>query len=523
MAPEVIRRPDGGYSEGYSFVSPSILLSNDNIIGEDSVLDLAQFNIQAIGEQESKENGAQFAVKIVSQRWAGQAAREAQILASCQEHKNIVRLVDVYQDRFHIYLIMELLKGDELLTKIKKSKHFTEAEASRIASKVFSAVRYLHHKNIVHRDLKPENIIFESNEDKADLRLIDFGFARFLTPSPSTNAARPLLSNRPLTTPCYTLHYAAPEVLDRAPGPPLPAAQVPLTRDEEETTTAAEMLASGGDVLPQYNEQCDLWSLGVVIYVMLCGRAPFHARTKYESASDIMRRIRNAEFSFDGIEWAAVSDDAKDLISGLLTINPEERLTVDEAVDHPWLQKTCTSSDATLATPNVLNNENVGNAFGETFRAFLTVNREGFHLSDVNNAPLAQRRRRKQRVSSDDSGYTSSVGTTTAGGQAVSSLCSITPPSSLKLSPATPFQSGEQHFLGLPGSNKKRKLLTLVEELPSATNSANVSSSPPGDGPDFSRLPPAFHNYRESPESIRSTTDFLLEPKMPPSDDSTSN
>lgn len=111
------------------------------------------------------------------------------------------------------------------------------------------------------------------------MRLIDFGFARFL---PS--------AGKPLTTPCYTLHYAAPEVL-----------LCPL---------------NDGDLLPQYNQQCDLWSLGVIVYTMLCGQVPFTVRTKYESASDIMKRIQNAEFSFDSAEWQHVSSEAKDLIAG---------------------------------------------------------------------------------------------------------------------------------------------------------------------------------------------------------------
>lgn len=131
-----------------------------------------------------------------------------------------------------------------------------------------------------------QNIIFESDDTRADLRLIDFGFARLL---PS--------AGMPLTTPCYTLHYAAPEVLDRCP---------------------LNKMSNDQDFLPQYNQQCDLWSLGVIIYIMLSGHVPFHVRNKYESATDIMKRIQNAEFAFDGAEWAAVSEDAKDLIAGKL-------------------------------------------------------------------------------------------------------------------------------------------------------------------------------------------------------------
>lgn len=103
-----------------------------------------------------KETNAEYAVKIVSQRFVLQASREAQILSVCQEHRNVVKLYDVLQDQFHIYLVMELLRGPELLTKIRQSKQFTESEASRIARKLVSAVKFLHAKGIVHRDLKPE-------------------------------------------------------------------------------------------------------------------------------------------------------------------------------------------------------------------------------------------------------------------------------------------------------------------------------------------------------------------------------
>lgn len=103
-----------------------------------------------------------------------------------------------------MYLVLELLRGPELLTRIRQSSSFTEAEAARIMRRLVSALRYLHTKGIVHRDLKPENIIFDGAGADADLRLVDFGFARSLGSA-----------GHPLTTPCYTLHYAAPEVLHK--------------------------------------------------------------------------------------------------------------------------------------------------------------------------------------------------------------------------------------------------------------------------------------------------------------------
>ncbi|WKX91544.1 hypothetical protein Q1695_009960 [Nippostrongylus brasiliensis] len=219
-----------------------------------------------------------------------------------------------------------------------------------------SAVGFLHSKRIVHRDLKPENILFESEDSNARLRLVDFGFARLL----------PTCVEQQLKTPCFTLQYAAPEVLDL------------------------------GDTLPEYNEQCDLWSLGVVLFTMLSGQVPFHARSKTESATEIMQRIRKAEFSFEGDAWRAVSVEAKQLINGLLTVDPKKRLSMQELSRHAWLHSSSASLTTPLQTPNVLPSF-AGETFNETLQAFLTANRDGFHLMEVDAAPLMKRRGLKRQ------------------------------------------------------------------------------------------------------------------------------
>ncbi|PIO66796.1 hypothetical protein TELCIR_11478 [Teladorsagia circumcincta] len=166
-------------------------------------------------------------------------------------------------------------------------------------------------------------------------------------------------------TPCFTLQYAAPEVLDL------------------------------GDTLPEYNEQCDLWSLGVILFTMLSGQVPFHARSKTESATDIMQRIRKAEFSFETDAWRAVSTEAKQLINGLLTVDPKKRLSMQELSRHAWLNSS-SSLETPLQTPNVLPSF-AGETFNETLQAFLTANRDGFHLMDVEAAPLMKRRGLKRQ------------------------------------------------------------------------------------------------------------------------------
>ncbi|KJH51815.1 kinase domain protein [Dictyocaulus viviparus] len=371
---------------GYSYVSPSVMFTNNNVIGEELMQEdiqallanssffikykldrtekgyLGRGSFSVVRRCERIEDGALFAVKIVSQRFATQAQRETKILEMVKGHVNIVRLIDVHSDPLHFYIVMELLTGQELLVRLRKLEKFTEAaEAADIMRQLVSAVGYLHAKRIVHRDLKPENIIFESEDSMARLRLVDFGFARLLP----TCVEQQLKSVYRKMTPCFTLQYAAPEVLDV------------------------------GDTLPEYNEQCDLWSLGVVLFTMLSGQVPFHARSKAESATEIMQRIRKAQFSFEGEGWRAVSAEAKQLINGLLTVDPKKRLSMKELSQHVWLHSSA-SLETPLQTPNILPSS-AGETFNETLQAFLTANRDGFHLMDVDAAPLMKRRGLKRQ------------------------------------------------------------------------------------------------------------------------------
>uniref|UniRef100_A0A0N5AVM8 Ribosomal protein S6 kinase n=1 Tax=Syphacia muris TaxID=451379 RepID=A0A0N5AVM8_9BILA len=362
---------------GYSFVSPSVIFSNNNVIGEECLAEdfqkllsvspffskykldrsndgfLGRGSFSVCRRCERLSDGAVFCVKIVSQRFQAQATREATILSLVCGHPNIVKLIETISDSLHIYLVMELLEGGELLSRIRKMETFTEAKAAKIMKQLVSAVAFLHFKNIVHRDLKPENILFDSKDSDAKLRLVDFGFARIL---PSTNAN--------LTTPCFTLHYAAPEVFEQ------------------------------DDQLPQYNEQCDLWSLGVILYTMLSGNVPFHAHSKDESASDIMLRIRKAQFSFDGHQWSGISLEAKKLITSLLTVDPNKRLSIEELQRHPWLMNYSNYCEAPLQTPTTLVH---CETFNETLNAFLSANRDGFQLMEVAAAPLLKRRGLKRK------------------------------------------------------------------------------------------------------------------------------
>jgi ribosomal protein S6 kinase alpha-5 len=273
-----------------------------------------------------KATGDQYAVKIVSKRH--RPMREVSILQLCQGHPNIVTLHEVLNDELHIYLVMEVLGGGELLERLRRESGLTEARASSIFLQLVHAVQAMHSKRVVHRDLKPENLLFTSRADDATLKVIDFGFACVL---PET---------RTLTTPCYTLAYAAPEVLSTRPG--------------------------GG-----YNDSCDLWSLGVILYTMLCGHAPFYGQSL--STEEIMERIQSGQFSLDGPEWEGISPSARHLIEGLLTVDADSRLTLGGVLGHPWLTP-ATAPATPLLTSCVLGREKgTASAIKHTFHAFHQV------------------------------------------------------------------------------------------------------------------------------------------------------
>lgn len=397
--------------KGYSYVAPSVLFSK-NVISDDllkpvnrhdNTSDLLKcrlndspffqqydidLNEQILGDGSfsvcrrciQKSTGKEFAVKIVSRKT--DCTQEINLLRACQSHPNIVSLYDVVIDEGYTYLVFELLKGGELLDRIRKKSKFCESEASLILRKLVSAVGFMHSRGVVHRDLKPENLLFTSMDDSAEIKVVDFGFARLKE------------EKEPLHTPCFTLHYAAPEVLN-------------------------------GDSRG-YDENCDLWSLGVILYTMLCGRAPFHARSCDDSALAVMTRIKSGEFSFSSAAWAGVSQEAKAVVQGLLTVNPNQRLRMIDLRNNSWVQGCQNFPQTPLVTPDVLlSSTSAEKGLQTTFNAFHKAQKEGFRLQDVLTAKLAQRRRLKKSSSDNNS----------------SSSSSFTSEGSLKSAPSTPVTS----------------------------------------------------------------------------------
>lgn len=435
--------------KGYSYVAPSVLFSK-NVISDDLLkpviraddtaalaecrlnnspffqafeIDLSE---QILGDGSfsvcrrcvEKTTGKEYAVKIVSRKT--DCTQEINLLRACQGHPNIVNLHRVYMDEGYTYLVLELLEGGELLDRIRKKSKFTECEASGILRKLVSAVSFMHSHGVVHRDLKPENLLFTSNNDNAEIKVVDFGFARLKQ------------EKEPMHTPCFTLHYAAPEVLN-------------------------------GDS-KGYDENCDLWSLGVILYTMLCGKAPFHANSRDDSAAAVMSRIKSGEFSFSAPSWNGVSNEAKSVVQGLLTVNPNQRLRMNDLKNNGWVQGSQSIPQTPLMTPDILlSSTSAEKTLQTTFSAFHKAEREGFRLQDVLSAKLAQRRRLKKSSSDNNS-----------------SSSSFTSESSLKSGTSTPSTSRQEPSLEKKNDEKKEDVFSFGENRVSEylrTMSDNPSGS----------------------------------------------
>mmetsp|Transcript_14053 Transcript_14053/g.16451 ORF Transcript_14053/g.16451 Transcript_14053/m.16451 type:complete len:529 (+) Transcript_14053:442-2028(+) len=213
------------------------------------------------------------------------------------DHPNIVKLHDVFETDSHLYIVMELCTGGELFDYITRKQSFSEGEAANLLQQILGALAYLHEKNIAHRDLKPENFLFKAKHDKSVLKIIDFGLSRFYT---SSNEGF-------MKTRVGTPYYIAPEVLAK-----------------------------------QYDLACDMWSVGVIMYILLCGYPPFWG----DSEKEIFARIKRGRFDFPPEEWNLVSVDAKNLIKKMLETDPTKRITAKEALMDPWM---CIERNKTLA------------------------------------------------------------------------------------------------------------------------------------------------------------------------------
>ena len=207
-------------------------------------------------------------------------------LLKALDHPNIIKLFDCYQDKRYYYMVEEYCSGGDLFDYIQKEKFFTERKAGTIFNQLLSAVNHLHKKRIVHRDLKPENIVLiEEKDQDVFIKLIDFGTS--IT-----------IKGKNLTQELGTIYYIAPEVF-----------------------------------MNNYNEKADIWSCGIILYTMLCGHPPFCGNKE----NIIKSKILHSKLTFPTKEFKSVSKEAIEYIKHLLSYNPEQRPTAEEALTNKWL------------------------------------------------------------------------------------------------------------------------------------------------------------------------------------------
>ena len=211
---------------------------------------------------------------------------EVSVLRSL-DHPNILKLYECYQDKFSYCIVTELCTGGELFERITSQQHLPEAVAADYIRQILSCLLYIHEKGIVHRDLKPENFLLSDTSAMANLKLIDFGTSTHFTPGEF------------LTYKIGTIYYLSPEVIDR-----------------------------------HYNEKCDIWSAGAILYTMLCGSPPFPGKKD----SEIMRNIQKGTFSLTGGVWNTISAGAKDLLVKMMNKDIGKRLSAREALSHSWIR-----------------------------------------------------------------------------------------------------------------------------------------------------------------------------------------
>ncbi|KAJ1692686.1 hypothetical protein LUZ63_009384 [Rhynchospora breviuscula] len=238
--------------------------------------------------------GQTVAVKIISKAKMTTAIsiedvrREVKILKALSGHQNLIKFYDACEDGLNVYIVMELCEGGELLDRIlARGGRYSEEDAKSIVVQILNVVAFCHLQGVVHRDLKPENFLFTTRDESAPMKLIDFGLSDFIRPDERLNDI------------VGSAYYVAPEVLHRS-----------------------------------YSIEADIWSIGVITYILLCGSRPFWARTE----SGIFRSVLRADPNFDDSPWPTVSPEAKDFVKRFLNKDYRKRMTAVQALTHPWLR-----------------------------------------------------------------------------------------------------------------------------------------------------------------------------------------
>lgn len=271
-------------------IFPSEGVFDESYLLKDEVLGEGKFAI--VYKAQHKRDKSYVAVKIVKKKKLPNEVKhslrkETEILQQLN-HPHILKLVDVYEDPEDCYLVTELMKGGDLYNNIASKHHYSESGVKSICKKLFRAISYCHECKIAHRDLKPENILLADPNDDTNVKIADFGFAKY-----SAN-------NYSLSTQLGTHGYAAPEIVKGQ----------------------------------RYGTKVDMWSLGVIMYILLCGDHPFAAEDKAKTST----MVRKGIVRYDSVHWDKLSNEATSLVRNLLKFDPSKRFSAENALNSNWIQ-----------------------------------------------------------------------------------------------------------------------------------------------------------------------------------------
>uniref|UniRef100_A0AAQ5XPW1 Ribosomal protein S6 kinase n=1 Tax=Amphiprion ocellaris TaxID=80972 RepID=A0AAQ5XPW1_AMPOC len=349
---------------GFSFVATnqSIWLINQHLRGDVAFKDVYELK-EEVGQAGTsvcrrclhRVTAVEYSVKIVD-RARRDPSEEIEILLRYGQHPNINTLKDVFDDGQCVYLVQDLMRGDELLDRVLTLPNFTERDASDIICTLTKTVEYLHSQGVRFWTVTNINIRYCDDSGLPEsIRICDFSFAKQLR-----------AENGLLMTPCYTATFMAPEVLKKQ----------------------------------GYDAACDIWSLGIILYTMIAGFSPF-ASSHEDTAEEILAQIGSGKFIITGGNWDLVSDAAKDIVVKMLHVDPHQRLTAPQVLRHPWIVERDQLSDKSLSRQDALT---VKGALSATYSALRRCAPAPV-LEPVQSSSLAQRRGMKKlgspKVTSD--------------------------------------------------------------------------------------------------------------------------
>jgi len=314
----------------------------------------------------------EYAVKIIEKvpgHSRSRVFKEIETFHHCRGHKNIIQLIEYFEEPERFYLVFEKINGGQLLDHIQNRVKFTEREACYVVKDLAVALQFLHRKGIAHRDVKPENVLCVYEDQLCPVKICDFDLGSGIKFNSQLTSP---ISTPALLTPVGSAEFMAPEVVE------------------------AFMDDTERDLF--YDKRCDLWSLGVIMYILLCGYPPFSGScgslcgwNQGESCNAcqelLFHSIQDGHFEFPDAEWSGISNEAKDLICKLLVKDARRRLSAEMVLSHTWL-KTGGSSATLLVTPENIRRNNSAreiSAFAESANNVKRVVLQHLSLNKVNS------------------------------------------------------------------------------------------------------------------------------------------